>query len=78
MHYDQKATLKTPIYDDLHNKHISYVKVYRAGVDLFVDTQKESASLTMFGVEYYGHLKTSIDTPILASQALSILSKWTY
>ena len=75
VHYDQKATLKTPIYDDIHNKHISYVKVYRAGVDLFVDTQKESASLTMFGIEYYDNLKTSVDTPILASQALSIAIK---
>ena len=72
VHYDQKATLK-PLY--MMISHISYVKVYRAGVDLFVDTQKESASLTMFGVDYYDQLKTSIDTPILASQALSIAIK---
>ena len=28
VHYDQKANLKTPIYDDIHNKHISFAKVF--------------------------------------------------
>ena len=71
IHYDQKVSLQNPIYNDVDQKDISSVVVYRAGIDLFVDTQVQPAKMTMFGVEHYDNLHFDASY-ISASQAIEI------
>jgi hypothetical protein len=73
VHYDQRVLLHRPIYNNVHQKEISSIKVYRSGVDLFIDTQNQSASMTMFGVELYDHVNDQVGASyIQASDAIAI------